>query len=71
MNVVSMRNNPGSAKLANGMPVSKAAFLSSNVAMISTAVLNQGEDGFQRWVGWDMIAHNLKKIGSTVAARSG
>ncbi len=33
--------------------------------------LNQGETGFQRWVGWGVIAHNLKKIGSTVAARSG
>jgi len=33
--------------------------------------LNQGEDGFHRWVGWGVIAHNVKKIGSTVAARSG
>ena len=32
--------------------------------------LNHGEDGFQRWIGWGVIAHNLKKIGSTVAARS-
>ena len=32
--------------------------------------LNRGEDGFQRWVGWGVIAHNLKKIGSTVAVRS-
>lgn len=32
--------------------------------------LNHGEAGFQRWVGWGVIAHNLKKIGSTVAARS-
>ena len=29
-----------------------------------------GEEGFQRWVGWGVIAHNLKKIGSTIAARS-
>ncbi len=33
--------------------------------------LNHGEDGFHRWVGWGVIAHNLKKIGATVAARSG
>lgn len=33
--------------------------------------LNHGEDGFHRWVGWGVIAHNLKKIGSTVAAKSG
>ena len=33
--------------------------------------LNRGEDGFSCWVGWGVIAHNLKKIGSTVAARSG
>ena len=33
--------------------------------------LNHGEDGFQRWVGWGVIAHNLKKIGTTVAAKSG
>jgi IS5 family transposase len=32
--------------------------------------LYHGDDGFQRWVGWGVIAHNLKKIGSTVAARS-
>ena len=33
--------------------------------------LNHDETGFQRWVGWGVIAHNLKKISSTVAARSG
>jgi IS5 family transposase len=33
--------------------------------------LNHGQDGFHRWVGWAVIAHNLNKIGSTVAARSG
>jgi IS5 family transposase len=32
--------------------------------------LNQGQDGFHRWVGWGVIAHNLNKIGSTVVARS-
>lgn len=32
--------------------------------------LNIGDAGFQRWIGWAVIAHNLKKIGSTVAARS-
>jgi IS5 family transposase len=33
--------------------------------------LNHGEDGFQRWVAWGVIAHNVRKIGSIVAARSG
>ena len=33
--------------------------------------LNQGQDGFHRWIGWGVIAHNLNKIGSTVVARSG
>lgn len=33
--------------------------------------LNHGEDGFHRWVGWGVITHNLKKIGSTKVARSG
>jgi IS5 family transposase len=33
--------------------------------------LNRGEAGFQRWVGWGVIAHNLKKIGTTVSASSG
>jgi len=32
--------------------------------------LNHGDVGFHRWVGWGVIAHNLRKIGSTVAARS-
>ncbi|MCJ7700200.1 MAG: hypothetical protein MUO62_01335 [Anaerolineales bacterium] len=32
--------------------------------------LNHDDDGFQRWVGWGVIAHNMKKIGATVAARS-
>ena len=32
---------------------------------------NHGEAGFQRWIGWGVIAHNLKKIGSTIAGRSG
>jgi IS5 family transposase len=32
--------------------------------------LNHGEFGFQRWVGWGVIAHNLKKIGSTLAIRT-
>ena len=31
---------------------------------------NHGQDGFHRWVGWGVIAHNLNKIGSTVVARS-
>jgi len=33
--------------------------------------LNQGQDGFHRWVGWGVIAHNLRKIGSTMVAKSG
>jgi len=33
--------------------------------------LNHGQAGFQRWVGWGVIAHNLNKIGTTVVARSG
>jgi IS5 family transposase len=33
--------------------------------------LNRSHAGFQRWIGWGVIAHNLKKIGTTVAARSG
>jgi IS5 family transposase len=33
--------------------------------------LNHGEDGFHSWVAWGVIAHNLRKIGSTVAARAG
>ena len=33
--------------------------------------LNYGQNGFQRWVGWGVIAHNLNKIGSSVVARSG
>lgn len=32
--------------------------------------LNHGEIGFHCWVAWGVIAHNLRKIGSTVAARS-
>ncbi len=32
--------------------------------------LNHGEAGFQRWVAWGVIAHNLKNIGTTVTARS-
>jgi IS5 family transposase len=32
--------------------------------------LNHGEDGFQRWIGWGVIAHNLKKVGTTMTARS-
>jgi IS5 family transposase len=33
--------------------------------------LNHGQDGFHRWVGWGVIAHNLNKIGSTMVAKSG
>jgi len=32
--------------------------------------LNHGQDGFHRWVGWGVIAHNLNKVGSTIVARS-
>ncbi len=32
--------------------------------------LNHGEDGFHRGVAWGVIAHNLKKIGTIVTARS-
>jgi IS5 family transposase len=31
--------------------------------------LYQGEDGFERWVGWGIIAHNLFVIGTALAAR--
>jgi len=31
--------------------------------------LYHGEDGFERWVGWGIIAHDLFKIASTLAAR--
>jgi IS5 family transposase len=29
--------------------------------------LNHGQDGFERWVGWGIIANNLTKIGQTCA----
>ena len=29
---------------------------------------NHGEDGFQRWVGWGVIANNLTVIGRKLAA---
>lgn len=31
--------------------------------------LYHGEDGFERWVGWGLIAHNLLSIGTVLAAR--
>jgi IS5 family transposase len=31
--------------------------------------LYHGEDGFERWVGWGIIAHNLLSIGTFLAAR--
>lgn len=31
--------------------------------------LYHGEDGFERWVGWGIIAHNLRVIGTALAAR--
>ena len=31
---------------------------------------DHGEDGFGRWVGWGIVAHNLAQIARTVAARS-
>lgn len=30
--------------------------------------LNQGQDSFHCWVGWDVITHHLDKIGSTMIA---
>jgi IS5 family transposase len=30
---------------------------------------DHGESGFERWVGWGIIAHNLLAIGSAVATR--
>lgn len=30
--------------------------------------LDQGEDGFDKWVGWGVIANNLTHIGATLAA---
>ena len=32
--------------------------------------LDHGEEGFHRWVGWGVIANNLRKIGAAVAAGS-
>ena len=31
--------------------------------------LYHGQDGFERWIGWGLIAHNLLKIGTALAAR--
>ncbi|OQY18712.1 MAG: hypothetical protein B6I34_10345 [Anaerolineaceae bacterium 4572_32.1] len=31
--------------------------------------LYHGEDGFERWVGWGVIAHNLLAIGTALTAR--
>lgn len=31
--------------------------------------LDHGQDGFERWVGWGIIAGNLAKMGATLAAR--
>ena len=31
--------------------------------------LYHGQDGFERWIGWGLIAHNLLQIGTTLAAR--
>lgn len=33
--------------------------------------LDHGEQGFHRWVGWGVIAHNLRKIGTAMAVGSG
>ena len=32
--------------------------------------LNQGESGFQRWVGWGIIANNLRSIGNHQATKA-
>ena len=29
-----------------------------------------GEEGVERWVGWGLLAHNLRQIGRSVAADS-
>jgi len=31
--------------------------------------LDHGQDGFERWVGWGVIAANLAKMGAALAAR--
>jgi IS5 family transposase len=31
--------------------------------------LYHGQDGIERWIGWGLIAHNLLRIGTTLAAR--
>jgi len=33
--------------------------------------LDHGHDGFEKWVGWGVIANNLMSIGRSVAAKSG
>jgi IS5 family transposase len=33
--------------------------------------LDHGDDGFEKWVGWGVIANNLMSIGRSVAAKSG
>ena len=34
-----------------------------------TRCLYRGEDGFERWIGWGVIAHNLLAIGTALTAR--
>ena len=31
--------------------------------------LDHGEEGMERWVGWGILAHNLRQISRTQAAR--
>jgi len=32
--------------------------------------LNRGEAGMERWVGWGLLAHNLRQISRSVVADS-
>lgn len=61
------KNKLGSKEVAASTMASKGALVSSNASTTSTAVLEHGQDGFERWVGWGVVAANLIVIGRTLA----
>jgi len=58
-----MKTKTGLLKVANGMLVLKAGSAYSNGHTAWDNDLDHGSSGFQRWIGWGVIAGNLVVIG--------
>ena len=65
-----MKDKPGSNVPVSGITVWKEKDSVLKRCHELNRCRDHGQDGFEKWVGWGVIAANLKTIGRKVAAKT-